>query len=141
MSTAALAWAIDGCSPGASAAWALAARAPRVGEILLGGLHLIERILIVGARGEALLQQRLLARQGVVLDREIGLLADDIRARARGLRPQLAGLEPRRGELRLRLLERHPERRRVDPEQQVAALHLAAVPDEHLQRSGPPPAG
>ena len=35
----------------------------RVGEVLLGGPHLIERILIVGARGEALLQQRLLARQ------------------------------------------------------------------------------
>ena len=60
LSTAAWAWAICGCSPGAIAAWALAARALRVGEVLLGGPHLIERIVIVGAGGEALLQERLL---------------------------------------------------------------------------------
>ena len=36
-------------------------------------------------------------------------------------------LELRRGELRLRLLERDPERRGIDAEQQVAALHLRAV--------------
>ena len=34
------------------------------------------------------------------------------------------------GELRLRLLERDAVGLRVDPEQQVAALHLAAVADE-----------
>ena len=61
-----------------------------VGQVLLGGLHFVERILIVGARGEALLQQRLLARQAHSLDREIGLLAGDVGARARRLRPQLA---------------------------------------------------
>ena len=55
--------AICGCSPGAIAAWALAARARASASSLLGGLHLVERILIVGAGREALLQQRLLARQ------------------------------------------------------------------------------
>ena len=37
---------------------------------------------------------------------------------------QLRGLQLRGGELRLRLLERDPVGRRVDPEQDVAALHL-----------------
>ena len=36
-------------------------------------------------------------------------------------------LQLRRGELRLRLLERDPVGLRVDPEQDVAALHLRAV--------------
>ena len=50
-------------------------------------------------------------------------------------------LQPRRRELRLRLLERDPERRRVDPEQQVAALHLAAVPDAAPRSTGPATCG
>ncbi len=104
----------------------------RVGEVLLGGLHLVQRILIVGTRGETLLQQRLLPRQRILLDLEVGLLADDVRARARRLRPQLARLEPRCGQLRRSLLQRHAIGCRIDPEQQVAAFHPGAVAHEHL---------
>ena len=50
---------------------------------------------------------------------------------------QLARLQLRGGELRLRLLERDPVRRGIDAEQQVAALHLRAVPDERPATIGP----
>ncbi len=133
MSTAACAWAIDGCSPGAIAAWAFAARARASASILLGGLHFVERVVIAGARGEALLQQCLLASQRILLDREIGLLAGDVRARAGGLRRAAAlRLQLGCGELRLGVLQRDLERRRIDLEQHVAALHLGAVLDEDL---------
>ena len=46
----------------------------RVGELRLGRAHFVERVLIVGAGREALLQQRLLPAERVALDREIGLL-------------------------------------------------------------------
>ena len=50
------------------------------------------------------------------------------RARAGGLSScSCARLQLRSGELRLRLLERDPVGRRVDAEQQLAALHLAPL--------------
>ena len=87
----------------------------------------MKRVVIIGTGREALLQQCRLARERVLLDREIRLCAGDVGARAGGLRPQLGRLELRFGELGLRLLERDLERRRVDPEQHVA-LSSPALP-------------
>jgi hypothetical protein len=107
LSTAAWAWAIDGCSPGAIAALALA------------------------AGGEAPLQQRLLAGERILLDLEVGLRADDVAAGARRLGLELRRLQPGVGELGLGLLERDLEGLRVDAEQQLAALHPGPVAHEH----------
>ena len=45
---------------------------------------------------------------------------------------KLARLQPRGGQLRLGLLQRDLKRRRIDPEQHVAALHMVAVLDRDL---------
>ncbi len=74
---------------------------PRIGQCGLRRAHLVERILIVGARREAALQQRCLAAKRVALDLEVGRRARDVRARASSLRAQLRGRKLRRGELRL----------------------------------------
>ena len=79
--------------------------------------HFVERVLIVGARGETALEQGCLAAERVALDRQIGLGADDIGTGSRGLRPQLASLQPGRRKLPFGLLERDAEGCRVDPEQ------------------------
>ena len=82
MSTAAWAWAIDGCSPGRDRGMGVGGAGAGVGKLRLGRAHLVERIVIIGAGGEALLQQRLLAAERVALDLQIGLGAGDVGAGA-----------------------------------------------------------
>ncbi len=53
---------------------------PRIGQLSLGRAHLVQGIVIIGARREALVQQHLLAVQRVLLDREIGLRAGNVAA-------------------------------------------------------------
>ena len=75
LSTAAWACAICGCSPGRDRGVGVRCAGARIGQLGLGRAHLVQGILIIGRGREALLQQRLLAAQRILLDREIGLRA------------------------------------------------------------------
>jgi hypothetical protein len=74
-----------------------------------------------------LLQQRLLASECIFLDLEVRLGARDVGSGPRRLGPQLCRLKFGVGELRFSIFERDLERRRVDPEEDIAAFHPGAV--------------
>src|SRR5262245_57500687 len=93
--------------------------------------NFVESVLIVGASGEAALQQRRLTRKRILLDLQVRGRTGNVGAGPDGLRAKLRRLQLCRCKLSLGLLERHAEGCRIDPEEYVAALHAVAILDVH----------
>ena len=107
----------------------------RIGELSLGRTHVVVSGVEIGAGGEALLEQRLLSSERVLLDLQVRLGARDVASGAGSRRPKHLRLQLGIGQCRLRLLERDLIGLRVDSEEKIALLHMRAVADvdrDHL---------